>query len=227
MSNKMSNKNNDLKTLKLRAGFLIILVAVVSLCITILSGGLWFANIDYSNIFRTESIMSSNDKNAEIQSINHEELFEEYYYGALDVLSNTVAYGTTWLELCVESQTLIGEDTYMKVCSNMYSSLKDIRKTLGEYVSTDLIDIYMSDYYKEYNNGLYVLPISITKDSTYAGFESYTLKNKTANKIEYIVTSKYSGFNCGDNCKYSYKKQSFVLEKQNNEWKVLEIELPY
>lgn len=222
----MNKKNNDLKMLKLNAGFLIILVAVVSLCITILSGGIWFLSIDYSQIFNTKTI-SGNSMNAQVKLIDHDELFDNHYYSSLELLSNTIAYGTTWLDLCAESQTFIGEKVYMQVCSDIYSSIKSIKTALSKYISNDLISFYMADYYKEYNNGLYVVPFNITKDDTYAGLKSYVVKSKTSSKIEYIVTSKYSDVDCGDSCKYTYKNHKFVLEKQNNNWVVTGIEMPY
>lgn len=223
----MANKKENLNTVKTKAGFLIILVAVITLGIAIFSGGIWFLNIEQSKIFVGNTINAGNSLNAQIQNVDVDKIFEDKYFIALEKLSNTIAYGTTWLELCENSQTIIEEEVYMKVCSAGYSSLDDIKTSYGEYISTDLIEMYMSEYYKEYNNSLYVIPISINKDDSYVGIESYSLKSKTPTKLEYIVTSKYSDIGCEDSCKYSYKNQKFILENQNNKWIVVEMELPY
>lgn len=226
MEKKKNNSNNNIEILKTNPGFVIILVSVIIFVILILCGGIWMANIDFSSFFQYDSI-SSNELNASGSNIDEDVIFEDSYYVSLDLLSNTVAYGTTWLDLCNNSQTTINNQVYMKVCSNTYKSVSSIKDELKKYISDDLIDIFMSDYYIDYNDSLYVIPVSTSKNEDYLSFESYKVINKTINKIEYIVTSKYSDINCVDNCKYSYKEHKFVLEKENNKWLVKEFELPY
>lgn len=223
----MIEKNNDLKELKVRAGFLVILISVISLCITMFSGGIWFLSTDDFDFYNPSPTISGIDMNAQAQSSDEKEIFKNHYYKALEVLANTVGYGTTWLDLCADSQTLIDEQIYMQVCSDIYSSVEDIEKYLSKYISSDLIKVYMTDYYRNYDNGLYVIPFTVSKDDSYFGLESFSVNTKSNNKIEYTVTSKYSDIDCNNNCKYTYKKQTFILEKQNNNWIVTRIELPY
>lgn len=226
MEKKKNNSNNNIEILKTNPGFVIILVSVIAFIVLILCGGVWMANIDFSSFFPSYSI-SSNELNAAVSNIDEDKLFEDNYYDSLNILSNTVAYGTTWLDLCSNSQTTINNQVYVKVCSNTYKSVDSIKSELGKYISNNLIDIFISDYYIDYNDSLYVIPVSTSKNEDYLSFESYKVIDKTINKIEYMVTSKYSDINCVDNCKYSYKEHKFVLEKENNKWLVKEFELPY
>lgn len=225
----MAKNKENLKEQKLRAGFTIMLISVSMAIILIISGGIWTADINDKIFYFDGNDIKEKSFKAEtnLDSIDANQLFEDKYYVSLSELSNSISHGTTWLNLCGDTTASIGGNIYVKVCEDKFRTTKDVREYLDDYISKELIDVFMADYYIDYNGQLYIIPVAKEKDDTYLGLDSYKVIKKTATKIEYLVTSKYGQLECADNCEYSYKKHQFVLEKQNNNWFVSEFALPY
>lgn len=210
---------------KKKAGFIIISISSLLLIITLVSGGIWFNSIDLS--FSNNDVISGSSFNASVDNdLNHNEIFQDVYYSALDILSNRIYYGTTWLDVCPNSQKEIDGQVYVKVCSSEYDTIQSIKKSATNYISSDLVDELMGNNYLEKDGELYILPVSFGKNKEYAGFDSYYVKSSSPKKIEFVVKSKYMPLDCKSNCE-SFETHSLVLEKIGDNWVVSSIEMPY
>ena len=220
------------KNIKLRAGLTIIFVSIISLIISIVSGGVWILSTDfYDGIsYSSNNEILGGGFNAEIpgiKDIDTDNIFANTYFQSLNALSNSIAYGTTWLEVCEFGQVEIDGEIYVKVCSDDYSSTNDIVDSLNEYVSEDYIAQLMGDNFIDRDGAIYIKPAFIDKDSNYIEFVSYRVAQKTSNKIIYMVKSKYGVLDCGDACDFSYEEHKFTLVKEGNKWVVSDFEMPY
>lgn len=218
----------DNKELKRKAGFIIVLVAVVELSFAFAFGGIWFNNQNFYQVNSETTQIEGAGLNSQInQTVDSDSLFANTYYKALEVLSEGIAFGTTWLEICPNSQVQIEDDVYVKICSNKYFNRQDIVDSVSKYVSKDYIEYLMEDNFIDYEGDLYIKPLSITKNEEYIEFSSYKLISKTNDKIVYSVKSKYGALNCGDKCNYTYKEHLFELVREGNNWLVSNFEMPY
>ena len=85
----------------------------------------------------------------------------------------------------------------------------------------------MGDNFIDQDGNLYIKPVLIDKNNDYIEFVSYTVKQKTSDKIIYIVKSKYGKLGCESNCQYSYSTDKFILTREENKWVVSNLEMPY
>ena len=214
-----------------KAGLTIVFIAIISLILTFYVGGVWILNINFvGNGSKGNAGISGNDFNAEIldvNSIDADSLFANTYFQSLNILSNSISFGTTWLEVCETGQIEIDNEIYVEVCSDKYSSTSDIYDSLSDYISTDYIYELMEENFIDRNGKLYIKPIYIDKNDKYVEFVSYRVAQKTSNKIVYMVKSKYGVLDCGDSCDYSYKEHKFTLIRERNKWVVSNFEMPY
>lgn len=223
---------NDLKKMgKVKnyyyAGFLIIAFTIAELIITIAGGGIWLNNLNFDSYSFKSNSIEGKSFNVEINNVDQDVLFANTYYKALDALSEGISFGTTWLEICPNTQTQINGEIYIQVCDDRYTSVESIKLPLKKYISLNYINKLMDNNYLDYNDKFYIRPIQINKNQKYAGFVSYKLENKTANKITYSVKSKYSELNCNNKCEYTYKDHTFELSKEEGNWVVSNFEMPY
>ena len=232
LSNYRGSDNMNIKELKQTAGIIIVLIAVIEMGFLICGGGLWInqLDLDFSN-YATTSTTSVEGKEFSIKlpelDVDTDELFNSTYFNVLSVLSDSVAYGTSWLPLCLDSQTEVNSKTYVEVCSQNYNSVESVKKPLEKYLTSDYIDYFVDDIYVNSAGKLYVRPVVVSKDETYVGFDSFEVKESSKKKITYIVRSKYSELNCGNKCNYVYKNHLFELVKEGNNWLVSNMEMPY
>lgn len=214
--------------LKRKAGFIIILIAVVEFSFAFTFGGVWFNNQNFFPIDTETSKIEGSGLNSQINSgVDADSLFANTYYKALEGLSEGIAFGTTWLEICPNSQVQIGDDVYVKICSNKYFDKQDIVDSVSKYISKEYIEYLMEDNFIDYEGDLYIKPISIVKNEEYIEFSSYKVISKTSKKIVYSVKSKYGPLGCNADCNYTYKEHSFELIREGNSWLVSNFEMPY
>ncbi len=209
------------------AGFVIIVIAVIELIVTLFGGGIWLGSLSFETDSAKTTIIDGKSFNVEVNNLDQDVLFANTYYKALDVLSEGIAFGTTWLEICPNTQTEINGEIYIEICDERYSSVDSIKNSLNEYISIDYINKLMDNNFLDYNGKLYIKPINISKNQNYAGFVSYKLINKTNDKVTYLVKSKYIDLNCNENCDFEYKDHIFELTKEEGNWVVSNFEMPY
>ena len=236
---KVVKANDELDNIKREAGLVLIFVAIICLIILLFSSGIWFSTIDFTGtISKFNGTISSTEKKAviNVDDINEEVLFESTYYDALNKLSNTIGYGSTWLDICPNSQREYNNKIYVRICSDEYKSKDDIINSLTKQFTVSFINLLMGDYYIDIdyqensyinNSKLYIYPISLEKDPNYIEMDSYEMISKTSEKIEYEVTSKYKVPFCKENCNYVFKTNKFVLVNVDGNWLVDNMELPY
>lgn len=226
----MARKKKD-SVVKRNAGLTIIFISIVVLIITFYSGGIWVLNVDFiGTSSKGNNHISGGGFNAEILDVNSIDADSEFantYFKALNLLSNSISFGTTWLEVCESGQIEIDNEIYVEVCSDKYSSKLDIVNSLKDYVSTDYISELMGDNFVDKDGRLYIKPVFVDKNNNYIEFVSYRVARKTSNQIIYMVKSKYGVLDCGDSCEYSYKEHKFTLVRERNKWVVSNLEMPY
>ena len=217
--------------LKKRAGLVIIFISLIALIITFYSGGIWILNVDFfATSKQTNGDIMGGGFNAEIvdvKDIDADKEFANTYFQSLTLLSNSISFGTTWLEVCEFGQIEIAGEIYVQVCSDEYSSTNDIVESLKDYVSTEYIEELMGDNFIDKDGNLYIKPAYVAKDNNYIEFVSYRVAQKTPNKIIYMVKSRYGTLDCGNECNYSYDEHKFTLIRERNKWVVSNFEMPY
>ena len=214
---------------KRKAGLVIIFVSVIVMIIGFFAGGIWTLTLDFGYINNNDDI-NGGGFNAEIIDVNDidaDNLFQSSYFNALNILSDTIAFGTTWLEVCEFGQIDVNGEVYVKTCSDKYKTTQDIVNSLKNYLSVDYIKELMGDNFIDQDGNLYIKPVLIDKNNDYIEFVSYTVKQKTSDKIIYIVKSKYGKLGCESNCQYSYSTDKFILTREENKWVVSNLEMPY
>lgn len=215
-----------------KAGLTIIFIAVIFLIIAFFGAHIWLSTIDFGiSGNNNNTSISGGGFNAEItdndKNMSAEEIFENIYYNALDKLSQTIAHGNTWLEICPNSQVEIDGEIYMKICSDKYNSIADIEDELESVATKSYIENLIGKDYIDKDGALYIRPISIDKDERYIEMSSYLVKTKKSDEIIYSVKSKYGDLGCSDSCDYFYKEHKFSIVKENGVWLVSEFEMPY
>lgn len=212
------------------AGVIIIFISILILIIFIVASGIWSLKLSALPIFTNNTKIGGSGFNAEIidtKNIDTDKLFNSKYFNTLNLLSDSIAFGTTWLNVCENGQTIYNDDIYVKVCSDEFKSLKDIYDKFLPYVSNDYISELIGDNFIEKDGALYIKPVWIDKNNEYIGFDSYKVEEKTSDKIVYMVKSKYGKLNCTSNCNYSYNDNKFTLVREGNRWVVSNLEMPY
>lgn len=222
----MKNKKCEKMDSKQIAGLTIIIISMVILTIFLIGSFVKFSGIEKEYV---DSKIESVGLNATIsdEDVDADSLFATTYYDALSVIADGVASGSTWLEVCLNSQVTINDEIYVKVCNSNFKTVEDLKKYVNEYATKDYTNTLMGSNYINDNNSLYILPVAIEKDSNYKGFVSYNVKQVSSNKIIYLVKSKYTEKECSEDCEYTYKEHKFVLERENNKWLVSNMEMPY
>jgi len=224
----MKKENSKKVNVKNQAGFIIILICVIVSIIGCFGSHLWLSNLDFSEYSRASIDGSGFDANGNNgQTIDVKNLFSNKYNQILQVLSSGIAHGTTWLTICPNSQIEVGNDIYIEVCSDEYNSVAAIKNSLSGYVTDDYIEHLMEDNYLDKNGKLYIKPVFSEKNEEYLGFVSYNIVQKTQDKIVFLVKSKYQKQNCDEKCDTYYEEHKFILMREENEWLVSNIEMPY
>ena len=215
------------------AGLVIMIVAALELCFFICGGSIWLNDLDFGTNKKSEAIqgesfnISTDKKIPTIEGVDPDEIFNNTYYRALDVLSEGVAYGTTWLKLCPNEQIDINNERYVQVCDTNYTSLSAIKAPLKGVVTDKLINFFIDNNLVDKDGKLYAKPITVTKDETYLKLVTYEVTDISKDKVSYKVRSEYSDLDCGGDCDYAYKTHVFEVVKEGNNWLVSNIEMPY
>ena len=229
---KKTDESKIINTTRINSGYVIIFISIICLMITIFSGGIWFSGLDLTPKKEEVALdISGKSRKASIDNeIDTDQIFEDTYYKALNVLSNTIAYGSTWLEICPNSQIDLNGKVLLKTCSEDYKTKNDIVEYLKSVATEKLISFMMGDYYIDYGenteDSLYIDPVSTEADSTYIDVDSFEVISKSNTRIEYLVTSIYGDRTCEGDCNYDFKSHKFVVINDNGNWLVDEMEFP-
>lgn len=222
---KKSNSVKELAPHK-QAGVIIIFIAVITLIITLFSFAILFNEIDYNS---ENSLISGESRYATVSmpSAKAKEVFDLNYFSDLTLISQTIARGTGWIELCNDEEIEINGESYTKSCDKLYSSVDDVKKSFSNIATDEYINNLMGNDYIDYESSLYVKPYSNNIDDEYIEMASYKVLESTSNEISYSVKSRYGILGCSSTCKYEYKEHKFTLVNENNLWKVKEFDMPY
>lgn len=219
--------------IKKNAGLVIMIVTALELCFFICGGGIWLNDLDFGVNKNNKPIegksfnISTNKPLPTIEGVDPDEIFNNTYYKALDVLSEGIAYGTTWLNLCPNEQIDINNKKYVEVCDTRYTSVASIKAPLKGIITDKFMDFLMDDNFVDKDGKLYSKPINVNKNAKYSKFISYEVTDISENSISYKVRSEYSDLNCDGDCDYMYKTHVFELVKEGNNWLVSNMEMPY
>lgn len=226
--NKEIKNVNSIKELEAhkKAGLTIIFIAVIILIIALCSFSVLFSGIDYGS-GNTSISGESKYATVKVPSEKAKEVFDLNYFSDLTLISQTIARGTNWLELCPNTEKEIDGEIYIKSCDKLYSSVEDVKKSFSDIATTKYIDSLMGKDYIDYDGSLYVKSYSNNIDEKYIEMASYKVVESTSDKISYLVKSRYGDLGCSTSCKYEYKEHKFTLVNENNKWKVSEFDMPY
>lgn len=230
---KANNKNKEIKKTSSvglephkAAGVVIIFIVVIILIITLFSFSVLFNGIDYGS-GNTSISGESKYATVKVPSEKAKEVFDLNYFSDLTLISQTIARGTNWIELCTDSEKEIDGEVYIKSCDKLYSSVEDVKKAFLNIATTEYIENLMGKDYIDYDGSLYVKSYSNNIDEKYIEMASYKVVESTSDKISYLVKSRYGELGCSTSCKYEYKEHKFTLVNEDNKWKVSEFDMPY
>ena len=219
---------------KQKAGVCILFISVMIMIIGAFTFGFSYyvdTSVSFEGLSASISDINNTNSDSGVVNVDTKKLFEDNYYNVLSILSNSVAFGTTWLDLCQANSVVIDNDTYVKVCSDDFNTRNDVVKYLSDYLTSDYIEMLLDDYYIDYEDSgtyaLYIKPLNLNKDESYIDMDSYKVVSSTSNKIIYEVKSIYNDLNCKNNCQARYKSQKVTFVLENGNWLVDFMELPY
>lgn len=206
-------------------GLLIVLFSAFAMCVAFT--GFYFKFYGEES-YSAHDVLEISGKNSNVvvtdtKDIDTDNIFANTYYEALDKFATTIGHGTTWLEICPDSQEKIGDDIYFKVCDSRFNSRQSIVDYFKKLFTEEYVEELISEDYIIHNGELYITPVSVQTDTSYQGLSSYTVKTVTPNKIIYLVKSKYST----NDVDYTYQEHKFILNNVNGNWLVSNFEMPY
>lgn len=219
--------------IKRNAGLVIMIITAIELCFFICGASMWLDSLSYGTSKSTEQVqgrsfnISTKKEIPTIEGVDPDEIFNNTYYNALNVLSEGIAYGTTWVKLCPNVQIDINGETYVEVCDTKYKSVSSIKAPLKNIVTDKFVNFLMDNNFVEKDGKLYAKPILVSKNAMYSKLINYEVTDISKTNISYKVRSEYSDLNCGGDCDYIYKTHVFELVKEGNNWLVSNMEMPY
>ena len=186
---KANNKNKEIKKTSSvglephkAAGVVIIFIVVIILIITLFSFSVLFNGIDYGS-GNTSISGESKYATVKVPSEKAKEVFDLNYFSDLTLISQTIARGTNWIELCTDSEKEIDGEVYIKSRDKLYSSVEDVKKAFLNIATTEYIENLMGKDYIDYDGSLYVKSYSNNIDEKYIEMASYKVVESTSDKI--------------------------------------------